>query len=199
MNYDPIILEFKPLILESLQKLTNENVDMNITAVKKITNSIITDYFKGTKNSNINSTLMNINGMFSGRGKAWARIDKSSRLYNEILNTLSSTTSNIDTTNLVDLFEEKGFAWLRFGGTNRHHAKFNLRYNGSKLEDAITFKVQYEDIDQIKNLEGVPHKLGLESGIFEKEANKEKDQTEIDTSELNNFGIFKLEDIIGEM
>ena len=72
MNYDAIILELKPVIIQALQNLGEEKTDMNITAVKKIANSIISDYFKGTDNAIANNSLMNINSMFSGRGRAAA-------------------------------------------------------------------------------------------------------------------------------
>ena len=40
MNYDAIILELKPVIIQALQNLGEEKIDMNITAVKKITKPI---------------------------------------------------------------------------------------------------------------------------------------------------------------
>ena len=64
MNYDAIILELKPVIIQALQNLGEEKIDMNITAVKKVTNSIVSDYFRGTDNSIVNNSLMNI-GLYS--------------------------------------------------------------------------------------------------------------------------------------
>ena len=63
-------------------------------------------------------------------------------------------------------FDQKGFAWMRFSSASIDHISFNLRHKGSKLEDSIVFNASYDNMKEIENLEGVPHKLGLESGIF---------------------------------
>lgn len=205
MNYDAIILELKPVINKALQQLSEEKIDMNITAVKKITNSIVSDYFRGTNNAIVNNTLMNINSTFSGRGRAWARLDadpdcKAWQLVEcTLLNAHLEGADKFFTTNLLDLFQENGFGWMRFGNTSKKGVLFHLRHKGSKLEESIKIYISKELVlKSIVNLNGVPHKLNLESGIFTKEEVKETIDIPVDKKELNDMGIFSLSDMLGE-
>ena len=205
MNYDAIILELKPVIEKALQNLGEEKTDMNITAVKKVANSIISDYFKGTDNSVMNSTLMSINSMFSGRGNAWARIavDKECKAWELIeCNLLNAHLEGYDkyyTLNLLDLFQEKGFAWMRFGNTSKKGVLFHLRHKGSKLEESVKIYLSKELVlKSIVNLNGVPHGLELEQGIFTKEEKKEIENIPVNKSELDDMGIFSLDDLLAE-
>ena len=205
MNYDAIILELKPVIEKALQNLGEEKTDMNITAVKKVANSIISDYFKGTDNSVANNTLMSINSMFSGRGNAWARIvvDKECKAWELIeCNLLNAHLEGYDkyyTLNLLDLFQEKGFAWMRFGNTSKKGVLFHLRHKGSKLEESVKVYLSKELVlKSVSKLSGVPHRLGLEEGVFKKEENKIIEDIPVDKNELSSMGIFSLDDILGE-
>ena len=205
MNYDAIILELKPVITEALQKLGEEKIDMNITAVKKVTNSIVSDYFRGTDNSIVNNSLMNINSMFSGRGRAWARIDvdnecKAWQLVEcTLLNAHLEGVDKYFTTNLLDLFHENGFGWMRFGNTSRKGVLFHLRHKGSKLEESIKIYLSKELVlKSISNLNGVPHGLELEQGIFVKEEKKEIENIPVDKDDLVDMGIFSLNDLLKE-
>ncbi len=205
MNYDAIILELKPVIVQALQNLGEEKIDMNITAVKKITNSIISDYFKGTDNSNVNNTLMNINSMFSGRGKAWGRInvDSDCKAWQLIecclLNAHLKGYDKYYTTNLLDLFQEKGFGWMRFGSTSKKGVLFHLRHKGSKLEESVKIYLSKELVlKSIINLNDVPHRIGLEQGIFKKEQIKVIENIPVNKDELGSMGIFSLDDILEE-
>ena len=205
MNYDAIILELKPAIEKALQNLGEEKTVMNITAVKKVANSIISDYFKGTNNSVANSTLMSINSMFSGRGNAWARItvDEECKAWELIeCNLLNAHLEGYDkyyTLNLLDLFQEKGFAWMRFGNTSKKGVLFHLRHKGSKLEESVKVYLSKELVlKSVSKLSGVPHRLGLEEGVFKKEENKIIEDIPVDKNELSSMGIFSLDDILGE-
>ena len=205
MNYDAIILELKPVIVQALQNLGEEKIDMNITAVKKITNSIISDYFKGNNNSNVNNTLMSINSMFSGRGKAWGRInvDSDCKAWQLIecclLNAHLKGYDKYYTTNLLDLFQEKGFGWMRFGSTSKKGVLFHLRHKGSKLEESVKIYLSKELVlKSIINLNDVPHRIGLEQGIFKKEQIKVIENIPVNKDELGSMGIFSLDDILEE-
>ena len=84
---------------------------------------------------------------------------------------------------------------MRYSGSNKHFITFNLRYLGSKLEESIKFKINYAELSQIKNLEGVPHKINLESGNFKEESNhKVLEEIPVSSEELNVFGIQLIED-----
>ena len=51
--------------------------------------------------------------------------------------------------------------------------------------------------DNVANLEGVPHNLNLESGIFESEKSfKEIIDIPVDSEELSSIGILKIEDLL---
>ena len=205
MNYDAIILELKPVIIQALQNLGEEKIDMNITAVKKVTNSIVSDYFRGTDNAMVNNTLMNINSMFSGRGRAWARLDVDSNckawqlVECTLLNAHLEGYDKYYTTNLLDLFHENGFGWMRFGNTSKKGVLFHLRHKGSKLEESVKIYLSKELVlKSIVNLNGVPHGLELEQGIFIKEEKKEIENVPVDRSELGGMGIFSLDDLLEE-
>tara|TARA_B100000927_G_C16456894_1_gene466213 strand:+ start:179 stop:826 length:648 start_codon:yes stop_codon:yes gene_type:complete len=205
MNYDAIILKLKPVIIQALQNLGEEKIDMNITAVKKVTNSIVSDYFRGTDNSIVNNSLMNINSMFSGRGRAWARLDvdpncKAWQLVEcTLLNAHLEGYEEYFTKNLLDLFQEKGFAWMRFGNTSKKGVLFHLRHKGSKLEESVKIYLSKELVlKSINNLNGVPHGLDLEQGIFIKEEKKEVVNIPVNKDELDSMGIFSLESLLEE-
>ena len=205
MNYDAIILELRPVITEALQKLGEEKIDMNITAVKKVTNSIVSDYFKGTDNSIVNNSLMNINSMFSGRGRAWAKLDVDSNckawqlVECTLLNAHLEGYDKYYTMNLLDLFHENGFGWMRFGNTSKKGVLFHLRHKGSKLEESVKIYLSKELVlKSIVNLNGVPHGLELEQGIFVKEEKKEIENIPVNKSELGSMGIFSLDDLLEE-
>jgi len=149
--------------------------------------------------------LMNINSMFSGRGKAWARLDvnpncKAWQLIEcVLLNAHLEGYEKYFTHNLLDLFQEKGFAWMRFGGTSKKGVLFHLRHKGSKLEDSVKIYLSKELVlKNIVNLNGVPHKLDLEEGIFTKEERKLVEDIPVEKDDLNSIGIFSLEDMLGE-
>ena len=205
MNYDAIILELKPVIIQALQNLGEEKIDMNITAVKKVTNSIVSDYFRGTDNAIVNNSLMNINSMFSGRGRAWAKLDvdpncKAWELVEcTLLNAHLEGYDKYYTMNLLDLFHENGFGWMRFGNTSKKGVLFHLRHKGSKLEESVKIYLSKELVlKSIVNLNGVPHGLELEQGIFIKEEKKEIENIPVDKSELDDMGIFSLDDLLAE-
>lgn len=205
MNYDEIISELKPVIVETLQKLGENKVNMNITTVKKITNSIISDYFTGNDCDYVNLSLIKINSMFSGRGRAWAKLEvnpdcKAWQLVEcALLNADICDDDKYYTRNLLDLFQENSLCWMRFGNTSKKGVLFHLRYKGSKLEESIKVYLSKELVfKSITNLNGVPHKLDLEQGIFVKEDKKEVENIPVDKDELNTMGIFSIEDLLKE-
>ena len=103
---------------------------------------------------------------------------------------------------MIDLFENTGIAWMRFAGVNSKSniIRFQLRIWGSKLEDHIKIRINSNDYKHITNLEGVPHKLKLESGNFlDDEIEKKKIvNIPVSSSDLKELGIQSLEDILAE-
>lgn len=191
MNIQTINDIVNPAIEGIIKSLENNNISLKKTVLKKIINQSIEYHLTGKKSFAAETAMM-----FSGRGKAWAKIDADCNLFNVIINTLKEhNSSSINTTNLVDLFTSSGFAWLRFSGSNNNNILFDLRYNGSKLEDSISFRASYSDIENIKNLEGVPHHLGLESGNFSLSEVIKKETLDGDHTSINS-NIISLEDII---
>lgn len=186
-----------PVINNMLHEIESQDISYNISILKKVINESITEYKTG-----LISQASNAHSMFTGRGRAWAKVNEDQPLFTVILKKLQQNkNSEINTTDLIDLFEQNRFAWMRFSRANKNFMVFHLRYKGSKFEDCIPFKVEYNDIFQIENLEGVPHNIGLEEGNFTVEINtKQKVEEElVDTEELNNFGIKTLEDILAEV
>lgn len=206
MNVKEIRKLIFPAVLEIVSKLEEKDEKIKITILRSIFNEAI--------NSSLNISHhddTNIKSMFSGRGRAWAKVkvDNNNPAWISILNTLnhemtsSNTNSKIfkECNNILDLFENIGFAWIRFGSSLKGFSKFHIRIKGSKLEDHIKVRIDNSYIlnNHVINLEGVPHRLGLESGNFENENFvKEIINVPVNTKELNNLGIMKLDDIINE-
>ena len=196
-----------PAVSNAVSKLEEENHKIKITMLREIFNEAI----NGALNiSHSNNT--SIKAMFSGRGRAWAKInvDNNNSVWLKIKETLKTEINSADTnsevfelsTNMLDLFENSGIAWMRFGSSSKGYSNFHLRIWGSKLENHIKIYVDNHYIlnGDIKNLEGVPHKLNLECGNFliNKINKKEKIDIDITSEELDCFGIQTLEDILGE-
>ena len=196
-----------PSVSKVINKLEEENHKVKITMLREIFNEAI----NGALNiSHTNNT--NIKAMFSGRGRAWAKVnvDNNNPVWlkiKEVLETeikIANTNSEMFelSTNMLDLFESSGIAWMRFGSSSKGYTKFHLRIWGSKLENHIKLYVDNFFIDNniIQNLEGVPHKLNLECGNFlENKINKkQKIDIDINPKELSFFGIQTLENVLGD-
>ena len=192
-NYNQIKNIINNSITSMLHEIDNSNIKYKTTILKRIINETISEYQTGSV-----SLSSKVSTTFSGRGRAWCKVEKSTELFHRIINKLTSynsNNSNINTTNLIDLFNYHGFAWMRYSGSNKDFITFNLRYLGSKLEESIKFKINYTELSQIKNLEGVPHKINLESGNFKEESNhKVLEEIPVSSEELNVFGIQLIED-----
>ena len=182
-------------IINMLRDIEKQELSYNISILKKAINESIVEYTTGCV-----SKSAEVSAMFSGRGRAWAKVCNGNHLFESIIDKLKSENSlEKDTTNLIDLFETNKLAWMRFSRANKEQVTFSLRYNGSKSEECILFFVNYSDIKLLENLEGVPHHLGLEVGTFnaiEVSVKKDALEEDITSSELNLFGIQTLEDIL---
>tara|TARA_Y200000002_G_scaffold376982_1_gene381784 strand:- start:2329 stop:2973 length:645 start_codon:yes stop_codon:yes gene_type:complete len=196
-----------PAVTDAVLKLEEENHNIKITMLREIFNEAI----NGALNiSHSNNTA--IKAMFSGRGRAWAKVnvDDDNPVWLKIKGVLKTemdvSASNSEmfqlSSNMMDLFENSGIAWMRFGSSSKGYSKFHLRLWGSKLDKHIKIYIDnyYIDNEYIQNLEGVPHKLNLECGNFSLNDINKKEKIDIDitSEELGCFGIQTLEDILGE-
>ena len=192
-----------PAVNDVIVKLEENNHEVKLTMLREIFNEAI--------NSSLNISHTNnssIKAMFSGRGRAWAKtkVSNDNPVWTSIVYTLnqeilySDPSSKVykECTNLLDTFESTGFAWMRFGSVSGNKLRFHLRTKGSKLDHHIKLYVEssYISSGNIENLEGVPHRLGLEPGVFEEIVKKEIDDIKVSSEDLSSFGIQKLEDLI---
>ena len=170
--------------------------------------SIFNEAINGSLNINHNKSS-EIKAMFSGRGRAWAKtnINSDNPVWLSIKETLNyeATSGTPDSlmfkscTNLLDLFENSNLAWMRFYSVTKNIITFHLHIGGSQTQKFIKLRIDKDDLKYIDNLEGVPHKLGLESGNFSNEfLQKEKIERVVSKEELNNLGIQTLENLLGE-
>jgi len=199
MNIQKVQKIIDPAISNIIDQLEESNVEIKITMLRAIINESLN---KKLNISYTNSTR--IKSMFSGRGKAWAKvfISQDNPVWEKIQNAFS--LSEIDSfyeTNIIDLFNEAGFAWVRFGSSSKGKTTFHLRYRGSKSEDHLKIRVEDNLVSDthLVNLEGVPHRLDLEEGFYEKSDFNKKvinDDTEVSKEELSIFNITSLEDIL---
>ena len=196
-----------PAINNAIQEMEEQNLNCNITLLKRIVNEAI----DGSLNRN-HSNMSSIIADFSGRGRAWAKVnvDKNNPVWNSIKSVLQeemnygTSSSDIYTrcSGMIDLFENSGVAWMRFAGVNNKSnvIRFQLRVWGSKLEDHIKIRIDSNDYEYISNLEGVPHNLNLESGNFldDEIESKEIINIPVSSNDLKELGIQSLEDILAE-
>lgn len=195
-----------PAVNGVIKEMEEKNLECNVTLLKRIINEAV----DGSLNRS-HSSLSNIIGDFSGRGRAWAKsnVDNENPVWHAIKECLeleiSCAQENSEVfkrcTNMLDLFENLGFAWMRFAGVNNKKGtmRFQIRIWGSKLEDHIKLYLDKDLYSHIENLEGVPHNLGLESGDFSKDlVSKEKIEIDVSQEDLTNLGIQTLQDLLGE-
>ena len=193
-----------PKVHDIIVKLEEDQHEIKLTLLREIFNDAINSHLNISHISNVS-----IKSMFSGRGRAWARVNvgNNNPVWVEIRNTLSHEMSTSDKnsstfrecSNMIDIFESNGFAWMRFSSSSKGFSRFQIRTKGSKLEDHITVRIDNLDLlnSNVVNLEGVPHNLGLEPGIFENNKSvKEIIDVPVVTEDLGALGIVRLEDLI---
>ena len=207
MDIQSIRKIFFPAISEAIKEMEDQGLNCNVTLLKRVINEAV----DGSLNRN-HSSMSNIIADFSGRGRAWAKIDvdKNNPVWHTIKSTLekeiksSDNNSNIfkRCTSMIDLFEDTGIAWMRFAGVNSKSkvVRFQLRIWGSKLEDHIKIRIDSSDYTYVSNLEGVPHNLNLESGNFLEDEiiNKEIINIPVSCEDLKELGIQTLDAILAE-
>ena len=207
MDIQSIRKIFFPAINEAIKEMEEQNLSCNITLLKRIINEAV----DGSLDRN-HSNMSNVIAEFSGRGRAWAKVDvdKDNPVWNSIKSVLeeeiNASLDNSDIfkrcSSMIDLFEDTGIAWMRFAGINNKSKviRFQLRVWGSKLEDHIKLRVSNDNYEYISNLEGVPHNLNLESGNFLKDeiSSKEIINIPVSSEDLEELGIQTLDDILAE-
>lgn len=193
-----------PAVSNTINEIESQNIDVKLTMLRSIFNEAI----NGALNiKHCNSS--EIKAMFSGRGRAWAKtnVDVNNPVWNNIKECLSMEIHIADSnskmfkecTNLLDLFEIANIAWMRFYSATNNIITFHLHIGGSQTQNFIKLRINKDDLKYIDNLEGVPHRLGLESGNFNSESLiKEKVEGDVSKKELSNLGIQTLEDLLGE-
>lgn len=206
MDIQSIRKIFFPVISKAINEMEEKELSCNITLLKRI----VSEAIDNSLNRN-HLSLSDIVADFSGRGRAWAKVDVDDQnpVWNSIKECLTSEMYSghdnselfLRASSMLDLFENTGIAWMRFAGINNKTGsiRFQLRIWGSKIEDHIKIYIDKSLYQQIENLEGVPHNLNLESGNFLlEECNDKKEIVDIEVSnkELNNFGIQRLEDFV---
>ena len=193
-----------PSVVDIISKVKEENSDIKITMLRSI--------FNGAINESLNisnaSKDLEVKALFSGRNRAWAKTKVSddnivwfnikNALNEEILNSDLNSENFKECSNLLDVFTSSGLAWMRFGTVSKNKIRFHLRTKGSKHDHHIKVYINTVDLfnGNITNLEGVPHKLGLESGEFKELTKKDIVNIPVSKEELDSFGIQPLEDII---
>ena len=194
---------FSPVISNAIKSIEGEHASINVTLLKRIVNECIDSSLNRS-----DSSLSSVVADFSGRGKAWAKVEVNDinpvwinikHILHEKM--LESDEMFLRASNMIDLFESSGIAWMRFSGVNNKKGiiRFQLRLWGSKLEEHIKFSVDKTLYGYIENLDGVPHNLKLETGNFlQAIETKQKIEGEVSKEELSNLGIQTLEDLLGE-
>lgn len=194
-----------PAVSGAISKLEEENHKIKITMLREIFNEAINGALDISHTNN-----SNIKAMFSGRGRAWAKtnVEYSNPVWQNIKESLlhEISTSQINSkqynlcTNMLDLFEMSKLAWMRFYSAKNNIITFHVHVGGSQTQDFIKVRINKDEINFLSNLEGVPHKLNLESGNFLKDnyIKKEKINISVSDKELNNLGIQTIESLLGE-
>lgn len=187
-----------PAINKIIDDIDENNVDIKITMLRAIINEAINKKLNLSTDDSIN-----IKNMFSGRGKAWAKIfiSEDNPVWNKMESAINDSNEDVFyKTNILDLYNNAGFAWMRFGSSSKGKTTFHLRHMGSKLEDHIKVKIDDHLVNDqyLENLQGVPHNLNLEEGSYSKDNYQKKsfDDNEVSKEELGAFNITSIEDIL---
>lgn len=189
MSYKDLYDSIKTTIID----IATDNPSFKRSDINKVVNQILVEHETGKKENDLD-----IVEFFSGRGKAWLKVDKkaNSHIWNNITSLLNVDTNHSNFYNFSsykDLFEDAGFAWLRYSGVNKKGIQFHLRYMGSKNEEHIKIFVDKNQFKSLINLDGVPHRLGLETGY---PAEKKEKIISSDPEVSSNNMFTKIEDLI---
>lgn len=194
-----------PAVLNAILALEEENIEVKITMLRDIFNEAINGALNISHNHN-----SEIKATFSGRGRAWAKtdVDANNPVWLKIKEILGCeiNTSHVNSkvfnscTNMLDLFEISKIAWMRFYSAKNNIITFHVHVGGSQTQDFIKVRINKDELRFISNLEGVPHKLNLESGNFLNESYVKKEIINIPISneDLKKSGIQTLESLLGE-
>lgn len=108
------------------------------------------------------------------RGKKWVKLLKDNPLYQTAVDLAKE--SGFD--NLIELWEDKGFAWIRFHGATKTGANFSIHENSS-VGSNIKFLVDKETAANIEIMNGTPKSNGYEQKTVkvEKVSDEEIDET----------------------
>ena len=198
MNFDEINKIVDPHIEELINQLKSNNIEVPITILKNLIISKV-DEKLGRSFSSSKISRNEVAALYSGRGKAWAKVEvnEDCEIWNNINSILSVSCDHKDFvsySSLLDIFKEKGFGWIRYGSSGKVFSTFKLRPKGSRSYEGINLKITNEQAIELENLCGVPQTLGLESGLNDFVNKKEVDKTVPD--DLSNFGIMTIDQII---
>lgn len=159
-DYDEIYNEIQIALNIALQNLESKNIKPKKVMLKAILSDIL-------NSDTVN--ISNILSFFQGRGNGWIKVNvnDSCETWNKIKNYLSVNTDHeyfYEFSSYLDLFEDKGFAWLKFSHVTKRYMQFQLRFLGSRNDSHLKINIKNEKFNSLINLEGVPHKLELENG-----------------------------------
>lgn len=189
-DYQEIFDEFNFAINSALENLENKSIKPKKVMLKVILNDIL------NQNNNNNNNLSNILSFFQGKNNGWIKVQKNKEcfIWNKIIHNLSVETDHeyfYELSSYLDLFEEKDFAWLKFSHITKKYIQFHLRFLGSRNQQHIKINIKNDLFNNLINLEGIPHKLGLESGFgFQKNI-----KTNSNKIELNNLPFININDL----
>ena len=117
------------------------------------------------------------------RGRKWITIPKDHELYETAIN--KANENGLE--NLVQLWESRGFAWVRFHSTKGLMANFSIHPNSS-VGSNIKFPVNQDTAMEMEILNGTPKSMGYEEKSIPKKiepfdlsepVENETDETEV--------------------
>lgn len=188
-EYNDIYNEIENALSIALQNLELKNIKPKKVMLKTIVSDIL--------NSDTHN-ISNILSFFQGRGNGWIRInvDDSCDIWNKIKTYLTVEKDNeyfYQYSSYLDLFEDKGFAWLKFSHVTKRYMQFQLRFLGSRNDAHLKINIKNDKFNSLINLEGVPHKIQLESGYgFNKSELKQVTHEKIDLGNSPFINIMEL-------
>jgi len=91
------------------------------------------------------------------RGKKWVKVQKEDELYQTAVDLAKENGFD----HLIELWEDKCFAWLRFHGATKYGANFSIHENSS-VGSNIKLSVDKETASNIEIMNGTPKSKGYE-------------------------------------
>lgn len=191
--------DLKNSIKNSINNYLNSELDRSsLTTYKSVISLLISECYeevtKSVQSENYDA-VSSVTERFSGRGKSWVKINTDDSLWTEIVDLLNNSSLKENCQEYMDIFQNLGFAYLRYYRTYSFKTAFEVRVNGSLKSSPVKLFVDHSKALELEFLEGTPISVGLELGSRNKLSPK-KINTNCNPEDIGDLPFQNINDII---